>query len=145
MTDKKEIDYIFKLIDVQQDYTCITQMEQLNMVSFCPPLEFVELSDFNTIVAATKIPGLYIEPDLFFQIFLEKLPVFWDQFDEIPLRQQEKVRLIFNRVKQGLFEDMLNGSSLKRIYNDLNPNQQFELASGLETENLFYIHGKKVS
>ena len=145
MTDKREIDYIFKLIDVQQDYSCITQLEQLNMVSFCPPLEFVELSDFRTIVATTKIPGLYIEPDLFFQIFLEKLPLFWDQFDEIPLRQQEKVRLIFNRVQQGLFENMMSGNSLKKMYSDLNPNQQFELASGLETENLFYIHGKKVS
>ena len=93
------------------------------MVSFCPPLEFVELSDFRTIVATTKIPGLYIEPDLFFQIFLEKLPLFWDQFDEIPLRQQEKVRLVFNRVQQGLFENMMSGNSLKKMYADLNPNQ----------------------
>ena len=78
MTDKKEIDYVFKLIDVQQDYSCITALEQLNMVSFCPPLEFVELSDFPTIVGSTKISGLYIEADLFFQIFLEKIPLFWD-------------------------------------------------------------------
>ena len=40
---------------------------------------------------------------------------------------------------------MMSGNSLKKMYDDLNPNQQFELASGLETENLFYIHGKKVS
>ena len=52
---------------------------------------------------------------------------------------------MFNRVQQGLFESMLNGKNLKKIYSDLNANQQFELASALEMENLFYVNNKKIS
>ena len=48
-------------------------------------------------------------------------------------------------MQQGLFESMLNGKNLKKIYSDLNANQQFELASALEMENLFYVNNKKIS
>ena len=40
---------------------------------------------------------------------------------------------------------MLNGKNLKKIYSDLNANQQFELASALEMENIFYVNNKKIS
>ena len=88
--------------------------------------------------------GVYIEPDLFLSVFLERLSLFRDQYDMLPSKQQEKVRMIFNDIKQGLFEELVTGS-IEQMYDKLNREEKFQFTSTLESERLFFIQGKKVS
>ena len=62
----------------------------------------------------------------------------------LPPKQQEKFKMIFNEVKQGLFEELITGQ-VEQFYDKLNSVEKFRFTSTLESERLFFIQGKKVS
>ena len=87
METQKEVDKIFKSLVTEKEFYIVEKLEQLNMVVFMPPMEYVQVSDWKTIKVTSHLPGIYIEPDLFKAAFLRRQQQFQDQFDRVPPKQ----------------------------------------------------------
>ena len=86
METQKEADKVFRQLLSEKEFYLLEKLEQLNMVVFMPPIEFIQVSDWKTIKVTSHLPGIYIEPDLFKSAFLRRLQQFRDQYDRIPYK-----------------------------------------------------------